>query len=97
MSPLMQAICDHLSDYCIDHYIDASKRNANAMEREQLHQSLAAALPDSCYELLDRYEALCLYQLNQETEAMFQAAFAAAKELLNPPPSSPSSLSQLSL
>ena len=81
MSPLMQAICDHLSDNCTGRYIDSLQLDANALERGRLRQALAAALPDSYQELLDQYDSLCLCRINMEIEAMFQAAFAAAKEL----------------
>ncbi|WP_297872154.1 hypothetical protein [uncultured Oscillibacter sp.] len=81
MTPLMQTICDHLTDCCLEHYIDGCERDTNAMEREQVRSALAAFLPDCCQELLSRYDALHLCRLNLENEAMFQAAFAAAREL----------------
>ncbi|MCI9332458.1 MAG: hypothetical protein HFG05_09840 [Oscillibacter sp.] len=81
MSPLMQTIFDHLSEYCTERYIDACERDFNAMERNRVRNALSAVLPDTCQDLLSRYDNLHLCRLNLEQEAMFQAAFAAAKEL----------------
>lgn len=81
MSPLMQTICDHLTCCCLERYIDGCERDTNAMEREQVRKALSAALPDSCQELLSQYDNLQVCRLNLENEAMFQAAFAAAREL----------------
>ena len=46
-----------------------------------LRAALSAALPCAYQDLLDRYDNLHLCRLNLETEAMFQAAFAAGREL----------------
>lgn len=81
MSPLMQTICDHLTACCLERYIDGCERDTNAMEREQIRKALSAALPDSCQELLSQYDNLHLCRLHLENEAMFQAAFTAAREL----------------
>ena len=80
MSPLMQTICDELRACALDRYIDGYERDTNAMECEQIHNALAASLPESSLELLKRYDALCLCRIHMELEAMFQAAFEAAKE-----------------
>lgn len=81
MSPLMQTICDHLSNCCVSRYIDPAEQEANAMERDSLRAALSAALPCAYQDLLDRYDNLHLCRLTLETEAMFQAAFAAGREL----------------
>ena len=52
------------------------------MERDCLRATLAAALPHAYQDLLEHYDDLHLCRLTLETEAMFQAAFAAARELL---------------
>lgn len=81
MSPLMQTICDHLRSYSLDRYIDGLERDTYAMEQDQLRSALAAALPEAHRGLLERYAHTFDLQSRMETEAMFQAAFAAAKEL----------------
>lgn len=81
MSPLMQTICDYLCEYCLNRYIDGFVRNTCSAELDRLHNALSAALPESQRDLLDEYEGtlnLCSYI---DIEAMFQAAFAAAREL----------------
>lgn len=81
MSPLMQTICDHLSQHCLDRYIDGFQRDACSMELDRLYQALSAALPESCREILAQYAATLALRAHLEAEAMFRAAFAAAREL----------------
>ena len=81
MSPLMQTICDDLRAYALDRYIDGFERDAYAAELDQLHNALSAALPEHCQELLQQYVLALNARAFMEQEAMFQAAFAAAKEL----------------
>lgn len=81
MSPLMQTICDHLQECCLEHYIDGLERDICAMELDQLRSALAAVLPNSCQELLRRYDDLQITRIRIQNEAMFQAAYAAAREL----------------
>ena len=69
MSPLMQTICDDLRAYALDRYIDGFERDAYA------------ALPECCQALLQQYVLALNARTLMEQEAMFQAAFAAAKEL----------------
>ena len=82
MSPLMQTICDDLRAYALDRYIDGFERDAYAVELDQLHNALSAALPEHCQELLQQYVLTLNARALMELEAMFQAAFAAAKELV---------------
>jgi len=77
----MQAVCDYLSEYCLDQYIDIFELNRQAKELDQLFYALSAALPEAKRELLQKYELALGRRFHMETEAMFQAAFAAAKEL----------------
>ena len=82
MSPLMQTICDELRACGLDRYIDGFERDAYAAELDQLHNALSAALPEHCQELLQQYILTLNARALMELEAMFQAAFAAAKELV---------------
>ena len=81
MSPLMQTICDELRPCALDRYIDGFERDAYAAELAQLYGALSAALPECCQTLLQQYILTLNARALMEQEAMFQAAFAAAKEL----------------
>ena len=81
MPPLMQTICDHLYECCLEHYIDGFERDTRSEELDRLHGALSAALPESRRELLDEYEDALSLRSYMDVEAMFQAAFAAAREL----------------
>lgn len=81
MSPLMQTICDELRAYALDRYIDSFERDTYAMELARLYGALSAALPESCLPLLKKYILTLNARALMELEAMFQAAFAAAREL----------------
>ena len=81
MSPLMQTICDELRAYTLDRYIDGFERDTYATELAQLYGALSAVLPESCRELLQQYILTLNARARMEMEAMFQAAFAAAREL----------------
>lgn len=77
----MQAICDDLRAYALERYIDSFERDTYAAELAQLHGALSAALPECCQALLRQYILALNARARMELEAMFQAAFAAAKEL----------------
>ena len=77
----MQAICDDLRAYALERYIDSFERDTYAAELAQLHGALCAALPECCQALLRQYILALNARARMELEAMFQAAFAAAKEL----------------
>ena len=81
MSPLMQTICDELRACALDRYIDGFERDTYATELARLYGALSAALPESCRPLLQQYILTLNARARMETEAMFQAAFAAAREL----------------
>ena len=81
MSPIMQIICDELRAYALDRYIDGFERDTYTAELTRLHDALSAALPESCQALLQEYILTLNARARMETEAMFQAAFAAAREL----------------
>ena len=77
----MQAICDDLRAYALERYIDSFERDTYAAELAQLHGALSAVLPECCQALLRQYILALNARARMELEAMFQAAFAAAKEL----------------
>ena len=81
MSPLMQTICDELRACALDRYIDGFERDTYATELARLYGALSAALPESCLPLLKEYILTLNARALMELEAMFQAAFAAAREL----------------
>ena len=81
MSPLMQTLFEELREYYLDHYIDGFQRDTYTAELQHLHNMLSAALPKPCQELLRQYTLLMRAYFLMENEAMFQAAFAAAREL----------------
>lgn len=81
MSPLMQTICDHISQHGLERYIDGFERDTYSIELDRLYRALSAALPESCREILSQYTDMLALRAHLETEAMFQAAFAAAREL----------------
>lgn len=81
MSPLMQIIRDHLSACRLSRYIDPFERDMRSEEPDRLHRALSAALPESQRELLNEYAHLLSLRFQMDTEAMFQAAFTAAREL----------------
>lgn len=81
MSPLMQTLCDHLCECCLDRYIDGSERDIYTVELSRLYKALSAVLPESCRALPDQYSNFLALRTHLEMEAMFQAAFAAAREL----------------
>ena len=81
MSPIMQTICDELRAYALDRYIDGFERDTYTAELARLYGALSAALPESCLPLLQQYILTLNARALMELEAMFQAAFAAAREL----------------
>lgn len=81
MSPLMQTICDHLCESGLERYIDSFERDMRNEELDRLRRTLSAALPPSQRELLNDYTNILCLRFQLDTEAMFQAAFAAAREL----------------
>lgn len=81
MTPLMQSLFEELRASYLNRYIDPFQQEAYAIELDQLYNVLAAALPEPCRELLKRYTLVLKARDLLETEAMFQAAFAAAREL----------------
>ena len=81
MSPIMQTICDELRAYALDRYIDGFERDTYTAELARLYGALSAALPECCQELLRQYILTLNARALMELEAMFQAAFAAAREL----------------
>lgn len=81
MSPLMQTICDELRACALDRYIDGFERDTYTTELARLYGALSAALPECCQDLLRQYILTLDARARMETEAMFQAAFDAAKEL----------------
>ncbi|WP_300413077.1 hypothetical protein [uncultured Oscillibacter sp.] len=81
MSPLMQTICDELQACALDRYMDGFERDTYAVELARLYGALSAALPECCQELLRQYILTLNARARMETEAMFQAAFDAAREL----------------
>ena len=81
MSPLMQTICDELRACALDRYMDGFERDTYAVELARLYGALSAALPECCPELLRQYILTLNARARMETEAMFQAAFDAAREL----------------
>ena len=81
MSPLMQTICDQLRSCALDRYIDGFERDIYTMELARLYGALSAALPECCQELLRQYILTLNAQARMESEALFQAAFDAAREL----------------
>ncbi len=80
MSPLMQTICEELRAH-LDCYIDGFQRDTYALELDRLRGALRALLPETGRELLEEYVRTLNARSLMETEAMFQAAFAAAREL----------------
>ena len=81
MSPLIQTTCGKLRACALDRYIDGFERDAYAAELAQRYGALSAALPECCQTLLQQYILTLNARALMEQEAMFQAAFAAAKEL----------------
>ncbi len=81
MTPLMQTIFDELRSCYLDRYIDGFQRDVCAAELQRLHSALAAAMPEGCLPLLQQYLLTLRARSLMELEAMFQAAFAAGKEL----------------
>lgn len=81
MSPLMQTICDELRACALDRYIDGFERDTYTVELSRLYGALSAALPESCRPILQQYILTLKARALLDLEAMFQAAFAAAKEL----------------
>lgn len=81
MSPIMQTICDELRACALERYIDGFERDSYATELARLYGALSAALPESCHPLLQQYILTLNARALMELEAMFQAAFAAAREL----------------
>jgi len=77
----MQAICEELRAGYLDRYIDGFQRDSYASELDRLHGALCALLPEAGRKLLDKYELILNARSLMETEAMFQAAFTAAREL----------------
>ena len=82
MSPLMQTIFDQLRFYDLELYIDSFQQEFYDGEIEQLRKALRDALPASSRDLLSRYAMLLNGRALLDLEAMFLAAFDAARELV---------------
>ena len=81
MSILMQSLFEKLHEYHLDRYIDGFQQDFYTTELDRLYAALSASLPECCQELLRQYILTLNARARMETEAMFQAAFAAAREL----------------
>ncbi len=80
MSPLMQTLFEELCTN-LDHYIDGFQRDTYDLELDRLRGALCALLPEAGRKLLEEYVLILNARSLMEKEAMFQAAFAAAREL----------------
>ncbi len=80
MTDLMQTIFEELCTQ-LDRYIDGFQRDAYDQKLDRLHGALCSLLPETGRELLNQYKLFLRARSLLETEAMFQAAFAAAREL----------------
>ena len=81
MTPLMQTIFEELCGYGLDPYIDGFVRDTYDEELEQLYNALSAVLPEHCRTIFERYALIARARSLVELVAMFQAAYAAAREL----------------
>jgi len=77
----MQTLCEELREDYLDRYIDGFQRETYGQELDRLRGALCALLPEGGRKLLDEYGLILRARSLLETEAMFQAAFAAAREL----------------
>jgi len=80
MTDLMQTIFEELCTH-LDRYIDGFQRDSYDLELDRLRGALRALLPEAGQELLRQYELILNARSLIEKEAMFQATFAAAREL----------------
>jgi len=76
----MQTLCEELCTQ-LNRYIDSFQRDTYDQKLDCLHGALCGLLPETGRKLLDEYNLILHARSLLETEAMFQAAFAAAKEL----------------
>lgn len=81
MTDLMQIICDYLQEHCYRDFLPREYYWHLTHLSEKQESNLLKTLSDSQRDLLDQYESTRNQMHSHELEAMFQAAWNAAREL----------------
>ncbi|WP_325200997.1 DUF6809 family protein [Oscillibacter sp.] len=81
MSPLMQVLYEYVSSHGMRSYLDLQEHAHTTDCLAQLEDKLKASLQEKDKKAFQCCLDMAMELNNMESEAMFQAAFAAAKEL----------------
>lgn len=81
MSPLMQVIYEYVCSHGMRNYMDPEEHAHTSDCLTRLEERLKASLQEKDRQAFQRCLDMAIELNNMESEAMFQAAFAAAKEL----------------
>ena len=81
MTTLMQVIFEHIQEHSYEEYLPREYYWHYTRLAEKQESALLETLSDPQWELLDQYQATRNQLHNHELEAMFQAAWNAAREL----------------
>ena len=81
MSDIMRILYDYVQSRCLFNYLDRCAHQAAADLEERNLNALEAGLNEKQRGILERYQEAAMEKASVEMEAMFQAAFAMAREL----------------
>ena len=81
MSPLMLTIYEYVSRSRVPCFIDYVEYEAASDRAERLQEELSHDLSEEARRTLREYQDALAEQSSVQLEAMFQAAFAAAREM----------------
>ena len=81
MTDLMQLLYNYTLESRVPGYIDHAQFKLEQLRAERLFEKLASALPEPSLQTLENYQDTLSGIYTMETEAMFQAAWKASREL----------------
>ena len=81
MTDLMEMLYNHILESRLPGYIDQAQFKLAPLRAEQLFEKLASALPEPELLTFEKYQDTLANLYSMETEAMFQAAWRAFREL----------------
>ena len=81
MTDLMEMLYNHILESRLPRYIEHAQFKLEQLRAERLFEKLASALPEPELRTFEKYQDTLANLYSMETEAMFQAAWRAFREL----------------
>lgn len=82
MNALTQLLYDYAQNYRLPSYLDRDAIDLAVSDQTQALSALKKSLSAGQLELLEQYQTFCRRRQELEMEAVFQAAFSIAREIL---------------